>query len=282
VSDKEPVSMSEDFDKNEHAIFDKISQSMQYANSYDLGSIDLENRFESFDREMDKEEKEDKQTLVEQKEVEGLGMAFSNDIPLTPKTGGRSIPKDVLEAGDIILSTTDDKEISGNIRKITQSEISHAGIYIGNGNVVESIDSGVIERSLETSMKDDTVTVAFRHEHMTPEKATLVTQYLQEKRMEGAKFDHYAIVRNLPIQIAASICNALDPDLRRKCQNFAGRIFLGTDDNNEFYCSELVFKAFKAADLYLTNIEPQWSSPEDLIKLSYNGTLRYVGHLKTT
>ena len=36
--------------KNEHAIFDKIAQSMQYANAYDLGTVDLDNRFSDFDR----------------------------------------------------------------------------------------------------------------------------------------------------------------------------------------------------------------------------------------
>jgi hypothetical protein len=33
-----------------HKIFDKIAQSMAYANSYDLGTVDLENRFAEFDR----------------------------------------------------------------------------------------------------------------------------------------------------------------------------------------------------------------------------------------
>ena len=39
--------------KNEQAIFDKIAQSMQYANSFDLGSVDLRNRFNQFDRQAD-------------------------------------------------------------------------------------------------------------------------------------------------------------------------------------------------------------------------------------
>jgi len=43
---------------SEHAIFDKIAQSMQYANAYDLGSIDLENRFSGFDRISDYKDKE--------------------------------------------------------------------------------------------------------------------------------------------------------------------------------------------------------------------------------
>ena len=36
---------------NEQAIFDRIAQSMQYANAYDLGTVELENRFASFDRD---------------------------------------------------------------------------------------------------------------------------------------------------------------------------------------------------------------------------------------
>ncbi|MEM7374373.1 MAG: hypothetical protein AAF587_37610 [Bacteroidota bacterium] len=211
-----------------------------------------------------------------------LSSAFSNDIALSPENGGRSIGIDSLESGDIILSTTNDPEISGRVRAITNSAISHAAVYIGEGRVVEAIESGVMERSLETAMKDDSVTVAFRHQQMSPEKAAIIKDFLVQKRKEGVKFDRYAMIRNLPIQIITSICGALLPSLRDKCRNFAGRIFLGTESNNEFYCSELVFAAFEAADVQLSNTDPQWTSPEDLVQLSFNGTLQYVGHLKTT
>jgi hypothetical protein len=36
-----------------HAIFDRIAQSMQLANAYDLGTVELENRFAEFDRQDD-------------------------------------------------------------------------------------------------------------------------------------------------------------------------------------------------------------------------------------
>jgi hypothetical protein len=38
---------------NSQAIFDKIAHSMQYANKYDLGTVELENRFADFDRMSD-------------------------------------------------------------------------------------------------------------------------------------------------------------------------------------------------------------------------------------
>ena len=43
--------------KNDQAIFDRIAQSMQYANAYDLGSIELENRFADFDEMSDRQER---------------------------------------------------------------------------------------------------------------------------------------------------------------------------------------------------------------------------------
>jgi hypothetical protein len=41
---------------NEHAIFDAIRDSMTYANAYDLGTVELENRFADFDRRADIEQ----------------------------------------------------------------------------------------------------------------------------------------------------------------------------------------------------------------------------------
>jgi hypothetical protein len=43
--------------KNEQAIFDRIAQRMQYANAYDLGSIDLETRLSDFDAISDRQDR---------------------------------------------------------------------------------------------------------------------------------------------------------------------------------------------------------------------------------
>ncbi len=50
---------------NEHAIFDRIAQSMQYANAYDLGSIDLDQRFSDFDKLEELEKKINKKLSPE-------------------------------------------------------------------------------------------------------------------------------------------------------------------------------------------------------------------------
>lgn len=44
---------------NEQAIFDRIAQSMQYANAYDLGTVEIANRFAEFDRLAELQQKAD-------------------------------------------------------------------------------------------------------------------------------------------------------------------------------------------------------------------------------
>jgi hypothetical protein len=43
--------------KNEQAIFDRIAQSMEYVNAYDLGTVELNNRFSDFDKLSDLQQK---------------------------------------------------------------------------------------------------------------------------------------------------------------------------------------------------------------------------------
>jgi V8-like Glu-specific endopeptidase len=68
--------------KNEHAIFDRIAQSMQYANAYDLGTIELENRFSDFDRLSDYEEqaKNKKKNSMSQQAGDDVGVGNEDFI----------------------------------------------------------------------------------------------------------------------------------------------------------------------------------------------------------
>lgn len=50
---RNPTPVADDFASNEHAIFDKIAQSMKLANAYDLGTVALEQRFDAFDESAD-------------------------------------------------------------------------------------------------------------------------------------------------------------------------------------------------------------------------------------
>lgn len=296
--------------KSEHAIFDQIAKSMKYANTYDLGTTFIENRFDDFDRMNEfatKPISSEKSTIskatTKYPEAEPSFSVSTSDfvedldtinranghltsqpmtaIPLDPGVGGRSIPVSTLDPGDILVSTTS-ANISRYIRQATRSEISHSAIYIGDNNIIESVEDGVLQRSVETAIADDTVVVAYRHVQMTPDKATIVVNYLKEQMRSGKKFDYNALVRILPAQLASAFCDSLTSVMRGPCHEVARTLRHGGDANDEFYCSELVFDAYRQANLSISDIEPSWSVPQDVMHLLHNGTLRYVGHLKTT
>ena len=59
-----------------------------------------------------------------------------------------------------------------------------------------------------------------------------------------------------------------------------GKVNLGVADNDRFFCSELVLKAYEAAGVPLTTTPPHYNDPGSVAELMQNGILAYVGHLK--
>jgi uncharacterized protein YycO len=205
--------------------------------------------------------------------------AMTGDIPLDPGAGGMSIGVDGLQEGDILLSTTSDW-ISRAIRSATNSQVSHAALYVGNGNVVEAVGQGVQLKPLEEAMVDDTFTVAFRYPGLTDGQRRQIVDFAASK--VGQSYDRWGIVRQALFQLDNWVwCRDRQGEDRERCRNWAGRINLGTGTNDAFFCSELVVAAFQSAGVPLTSTPPHWTSPEDLAEMRLSNRLGYVGHLKT-
>lgn len=66
VFNKKDNQAIEDKLKNDHAIFDKIAQSMEMASSYDLGSIAMDKKFDFLEKETDKEFNKKIHELIEE------------------------------------------------------------------------------------------------------------------------------------------------------------------------------------------------------------------------
>ncbi len=84
---------------NHQAIFDRIAQSMQYANAYDLGSIELQNRFADFDKVADLKtqakgtKKKAEPENGRQANTSGVGSAeFIQDLDTIRKPGDGAAP----------------------------------------------------------------------------------------------------------------------------------------------------------------------------------------------
>jgi hypothetical protein len=71
---------------NSQAIFDRIAQSMQYANAYDLGTVELENRFSDFDKIADLQQKAGKARVSKN----------------TPAPSGEAVPAIQVNSEDFI------------------------------------------------------------------------------------------------------------------------------------------------------------------------------------
>jgi hypothetical protein len=275
--------------RNRQDVFDQIAASMSRARSYDLGSIELERRFDDFDRlpeaaaptappRTGAARSWSRSTEVLE-DLDAIRSLARDEIPLDPGVGGRSVGVGALEPGDVILSTTS-HPLSAQIRAVTDAEVSHAAVYVGEGRIVEAIDGGVVLRSLETALGDDSLAVAYRHRDMTPTAAAMMIPFLEEHARLRTPFDRWGLVQVAPGQLARAICNRLDGDARRQCLARAATLRVGTNDENAFFCSELVLEGFGKAGLSMSTLEPSWSSPGEIVELHHNGLLDYVGHLK--
>ncbi|MEZ0609600.1 YiiX/YebB-like N1pC/P60 family cysteine hydrolase [Fibrella sp. WM1] len=299
---------------NPHAIFDRIAQSMTYANAYNLGSFDLAQRFDAFDREASvpppaqpvaratptpPTPRPQPTNWVEPSPTDFLrdldlmtvavppvSKATSEPIPLDPGVGGRSIAPSALNPGDLIISTTRDDRISRAIRSVTGSEVSHVSIYVGDGpggipQIIHATEAGVEQWPLSDLLDGSTLAVAYRHPQMTAVNAAKVITFLNSALRTPHAFDYWGMIQAAPSQLLATYCDSLPGPLRTACLQHARQLRPGTDENNQFFCSELVFKALQAAQLSISTVQPSWSSPQEVVRLFFDGMLNYVGHLKT-
>lgn len=179
---------------------------------------------------------------------------FQKPIALDPGVGGTCIMYAALQPADIIVSTTS-AGISGAIRVATGSVVSHAKLYIGNNEVVEAIGTGVTRRTLDDSLGEDRLAVAYRYPHMTDGLAKSVINSALSNI--GAKYS----VKGAILAGDQIACRIVGPQPA------------------SFFCSQLVAEAFRQAGAPLTELPSQCVTPEGIVNIATQ-KLTYVGHLK--
>lgn len=228
-------------------------------------------------------------TSVQQENTQGNAaptLRFQNPA-LAPGNGGRQITWADLQSGDILLSATNGVTSAG-IRLVTLAPVSHASLYIGNREIVEAVGSGVRRRTLAATLEEEAVVAAFRHPRLTPEQAERVRAFALEK--VGSRYDHVGIMLQAPFSLERKLCELpLMPDAARSaCLMGIASIQLGTANNDRFFCSQLVLEAYRQAGLPITEADPRWVSPADILhmregdvpSMKIHQALLYVGHLK--
>jgi hypothetical protein len=169
-----------------------------------------------------------------------------------PECGKMEI--DDLQVGDIILSTTRWPS-SAAIRILSGSKVSHAVLYIGNGEVVEALKaSGVVRKSVESAIKDDKYAYALRYPGLTSAQQQVMRDFAVHQVALGTRFDLAGMVFRAGLRIPGG-------------------------GDKRFYCSEFVLKAYETAGIPL--FETTQKRPGDIDEL--RGTkLSCKGYLKMT
>ena len=190
------------------------------------------------------------------------------DIPLAPKNGYDPIAFDSLQRADIIVSTTS-RTGSTVIRGVTGSEVSHAMLYIGNWQVIESIiPDGVVVRSINEALSDARLAVALRYRNLSLAKRDQIVDFANSKI--GSEYDYVG---------AAS--SGLQAETPITCYGVACFIrpsyFIKPNFPDKYFCSELILEAFNYAGCPFTQMDD--GPPQDIVTAYENGKLDYVGHL---
>ena len=199
-----------------------------------------------------------------------------DSIPLTPTSGGGMCISDgALWPADIIVSTTEET-VSQGIRWGTSSDVSHAALYAGGGQVIEAVGEGVLVRGLLLSLHGHTLAVAYRVRGMNPVTASKIVQIA--KGWKDRRYDTVgAAAAGSRANRGGMVCVLAFGIL--PCAAARGGMFKSSD---KFYCSQLVLQAYSRAGASFIDQNPNTSYPQDLVTAYSHGKLEYVGHLIST
>ncbi|WKB51320.1 YaeF family permuted papain-like enzyme [Eleftheria terrae] len=216
----------------------------------------------------------------------GLRIRFQ-DRSLSPDNGGQRVPVSALRPGDIVLTAKNGLASLG-IRLATLSPVSHAALYLGDGQIVEAVGDGVRLRHIDALMDEEAMVVAFRHPGTTAQTVAGLREFAQQK--VGSRYGYVGVLLHAPFSIERRVCELpLVPGLVREfCMRGVALVQLGSGSNDRFFCSQLVLEAYRHAGLPLTSAHPRWISPADILhmragdvpSMQVTQPLDYVGHLK--
>jgi len=194
-----------------------------------------------------------------------------------------------LQPGDILLSSTTGVTSLG-IRLFSMTGVSHASVYLGNGEVAEAVGAGVQIISLEDALTHSNSMVSLRHHGFNELQLERLRTFAQNNR--GKKYNYKGIVIIAPYTLSRRICDlpVFFGKGRSSCFDTLATVQIGntSDPQETFFCSQFVIEAFNYAGNPITASNALWISPADLLHMREGDVssftpvqpLQYVGHLK--
>ncbi|PVZ85381.1 hypothetical protein C9426_20080 [Serratia sp. S1B] len=194
-----------------------------------------------------------------------------------------------LQEGDLLFSSAIGLTSLG-IRLFSASPVSHVAIYVGHGQVAESVGAGVQIITLEKMQAESDKLFALRMPGLTTEQLIKIHEFAQQK--VGSHYNYQGIAEMIPFMVTKQLCslNPFSQDFRQQCVKGLAAAQLDSPTNGEsrYFCSQFVLAAFEYAGQPLTVAKSGWVSPGDLLHmregdiatLAPSQSLHYIGHIK--
>ncbi|EKT57439.1 YaeF family permuted papain-like enzyme [Providencia sneebia] len=220
-----------------------------------------------------------------------FSIQHANTIPIEESVEVLAV-SDMLP-GDILLSSSTGLN-SWGIRLFSISGVSHASIYLGSGNVAESVGGGVRIIPLDQAVTDSNNMVVLRQSGLSSIHAIKLREFAEQNN--GTKYNYKGIIMIAPWMLTKRVCELplLGQTIRNFCLKMLATVQLGGDDNdieqaNSFFCSQFVLDAYKYAGIPLFEGNSSWITPADILHMREGDVptfapthrLTYVGHLKS-
>lgn len=195
-----------------------------------------------------------------------------------------------LRPGDILLSSARGVN-SWGIRLFSLAGVSHASLYVGEGQVAEAVGGGVRTIPLAQAVAESNNMVVLRYPDLTERQETLIRGFALSQ--QGKKYNYKGIIMITPWMLTKRVCELplLSAGMRNACLSQLATIQLGDEfeQNESFFCSQLVTEAYAYAGHPIVQGNAAWITPADLLHMRKGDVssfrpqaqLSYVGHLKT-
>lgn len=216
----------------------------------------------------------------------GLRLRVQSSV-IAPGNGGELIAADALAPGDILLTSIATVNSFG-IRLGTFSPVSHAVLYLGDGQIAEAVGTGVRARPLSEVVDEEQMVVAFRVPGVDDASAARMREWALSQ--VGTSYNTVGVLLNAPFVLNRRLCELpLVPSaVSHYCMSGMAMVQLGASRDDQFFCSQFVLEAYRQAGMPITNADPRWVSPADLLHMREGDVpsvrvhtrLHYVGHLK--
>lgn len=206
---------------------------------------------------------------------------------IAPMDGDSFLDPAALQPGDILLSSMPGLAAVG-IKLMTFAPVSHAAVYVGDGQVVEAVRSGVRVRTIAEVLAEETWVLALRYPDLTREHADRIRDYALDN--VGAGFNFTGVTLHIPFSIGRRACELplLPLAMRDACIRGMGLIPQIAAGDDRLFCSQLVLQAYRHAGVPITDADPRLISPADILHMREDDVpsvrirkpLQRLGHLK--